>query len=159
MSPNKQRLQSAGARHSLICAGFGLLIASLMTTVVFGFLGAGLHEIILLPYFRAPIALGVMTLAVTAYFLGRLAGALVFQFRNRVGATLIIGIVLALGCLGIAVATSFATHYVNSVNQPDMLDDYVIRPALSIIGIGFIPAVLLGLVFSWMIRSEIEASK
>ncbi len=129
-----------------------------MTTVVFGLLGSGLHEIVVLPYFRAPIAVGVVTLFVAAYFFGRLAGALVFRFGIRSSATPIIGILLALGCLGLVVASAFATHYVSSIHQPEMLDDYVIGPALNIIGIGFAPAVILGLVFSWMIRSEREAS-
>ncbi len=142
-----------------MCAGFGVLIASLMTTVVFGLLaGSGLHEIIFLPYFRAPIAVGVVTLAVAAYFFGRLAGGLVFRFGLRSAATPIIGMLLALACLGVSVATAFATNYASSIHQPEMLYDYVIGPALSMIGFGFIPALLLGLVFSWMIRSESEAS-
>ena len=159
MQAYKKRLQSAGARYSLICAGFGVLIAALMTTVVFGLLGSGLQEIVVLPYFRAPLAVGAVTLSVATYFFGRLAGALVFRFGIRSVATPIIGILLALGCLGLVVASAFATHYVSSIHQPEMLDDYVIGPALTIIGIGFAPAVILGLVFSWMIRSEREASQ
>ena len=158
MDPYKQRLLSAGAKYSLIRAGFGVLIAALMTTVVFGLLGAGLHEIVFLPYFRAPIAVGVVTLSFAAYFFGRLAGGLVFRFGIQGAATPMIGIILALACLGLSVATAFATHYASSIHQSDMLYDYVIGPALSIIGFGFVPAVLLGLVFSWMIRSEREAS-
>lgn len=130
-----------------------------MTTIVFGLLGSGLQEIVVLPYFRAPLAVGAVTLSVATYFFGRLAGALVFRFGIRSVATPIIGILLALGCLGLVVASAFATHYVSSIHQPEMLDDYVIGPALTIIGIGFAPAVILGLVFSWMIRSEREASQ
>ena len=154
---DEQRLRRAGAKYSLISAGLGLLIAALITTVVFGLLGTGLHEILFDPYFRAPIAVAVITLGVGAWLFGRVPGSLVFRFGSANLATVFIGIILAMSCLVISVSAGYLTHFFSSIHKSEMLSDYVIGPAIAMIGIGSIPALVLGLGFSAMIQSEGKA--
>lgn len=156
---DRLRLQRAGANYSLICAVLGLLIAALMTTVLLGLLaGSGLHEILIDPYFRAPIAVAVISLGAAAWVLGRLAGDLVYRFSLAGPATPIIGVLLALTCLIISVSAGYVTHFLSSIHQPEMLLDYVIWPAVAVMGFGFVPALILGLAFSSMICSEINGT-
>jgi hypothetical protein len=155
MEPSREHLESSGAKYSLICAGFGVLVAALMTTVLLGlFAGTGLHDIVFDPYFRSPIAAALLSLAVSAWLSGKLAGRSIARIGLFSFGTWVVGVVLALSCLVISVSAAFATHFFVSRDQLGSCNDYIIGPALGIIYFGFIPAVFLGLAFSAMIRSE-----
>jgi len=155
---DKERLKRAGAKYSLICAGLGLLVAALITTALFGvFTGSGLHQIILDPYFLAPVAVAVSCLAIAAWYFGGLAGGVISRVGLASPATRLIGILLALHCMILSVTAGYLTHFFSSIHQSEMLYDYVAGPAIAVIGIGFVPALILGLTFSAMIRSENRA--
>lgn len=149
MESLEQRLERAGGKYALLCAGFGVLIAGVITTILSG---GELQEIILHPYFRSPIAIALVSLGVSAWLLGRLSGRLIVRFPGNTFVTPAIGVALALSCLIISVVCAFIMHFFVSRDQLGHFGDYILAPALAIMAIGLIPAMLLGLVFAALMR-------
>jgi hypothetical protein len=152
----KSNYHRASIKASIICAMFGLLVAALISAIVWGILGAGLHEIILAPWFRGPVLVGIIVLFVSTVFFGFVAGDLIYRFGLKAHATPVIGIALAWTCLIISVLCATSVNFVAEMGESDAFNDYILRPAGGIIVIGLIPAFLLGLVYSTIVSSELR---
>lgn len=147
----RSNYQRASIKASVICALFGLLVAAL----IWGILGVGLHEIIVNPWFRWPIAVGVIVLFLAAISFGLVAGNLIYRFGLSTYRPAVIGIILAWVCLTISALAAVSVNFVSEIGSAHAFNDYLLRPAGGIIVIGLIPALLLGLVYSVLVRSDL----
>ncbi len=154
----KYELARAGVTYSLICAGLGVLVAGVLTAILLAPFGSGLVDILPHPYFRSPIAAALISLAIAAWILGRAVGIIIWRVGPASKWVYPLGILLALTCLLISVVAAFTTHFFVSRQELGDFNDYIVGPALGIVGFGFLPALILGLVFSIMIRSAESTS-
>gem|GEM_PF-6076101 len=107
----KKRYQIASIRISALCGALGLLAAAAVTTIVFGMLGEGFHQILVDPAFRFLILVGVIALFAATALFGSMAGSLIFRFGLRSFAPRIVGIVLAWVCLFISAISGAVANF------------------------------------------------
>lgn len=146
-----------GMRWSLLFAALGVLAAYLLLVLL------KIQELISdpPPEFRAGIIVGLITLCLSAALLGRLAGRIVYLSGNYLLINMVIGVVLALGCVVItAIAGSAVGVLLNVSKQPafvksNPLEDIgIIVLLISLYGGG--PAALLGFSYGVVVKITLE---
>jgi hypothetical protein len=147
----KQRFMRAGAKYALLCGLFGLLIAGVISAVLFAGVGIGLHEMVLI--IPQSIAVAVFSLFAAAYLFGRGAGALIHRFGIRSFATPIISILLAFACAITAITAGVVTGIFGGSSLDRSLM-WILQLIGTIFAFGAVPALLLGLSFWALMRSS-----
>jgi hypothetical protein len=146
-----------GMRWSLVFAGLGVLTAVLVLVLLKIQALLGGTD----PVFLAAIVVGLATLFLSAALLGRLAGRIVYLSGNNLFANLVIGAMLALGCVIIpATAGSFVGVLLVAYKQPSFARPNVFKDAgglsllISFYGSG--PAVLLGFLYGVLVKLTLQ---
>jgi len=152
----KSHYQRASIQASLICAIFGLLAAGLINAIFWGILGGGIQEIMIAPWFRGPIVVAILVLFVASIALGYIAGGFIYRFGLQTNVTAIVGIALAWCCLFLSAVVGTSVNYFSEMGELDAFHDYIVKPATSVIVVGLLPALLLGLVYSAIVRSDLR---
>jgi hypothetical protein len=140
-------------RWSLLFAALGVLAAYLLLVLLK--IQALISEPV--PEFRWGIAVGLITLCLSAALLGRLAGKIIYLSGNNIAVNLVIGLALALACLivtalaGSAVGVIlFASHQPSFVRSTPLADIGAI--SLLILLWGGVPAALLGFLYGALVK-------
>jgi ribose/xylose/arabinose/galactoside ABC-type transport system permease subunit len=127
----------------------------LLSTTLFAFVGVSIFEMILSPLFGLPVLVAIIALYVSAGLLGYIAGGLVYRFGLRSFATPLSGMALSIVCLLFATLAGTSLNFFSNISEPGSLDDYVIRPSVGIITFGSFPALILGLIYSVLMRESL----
>ncbi len=151
----KQMFTQVGAKYALLCSVFGLLIAGAISAVLFASVGIGLHEIILI--IRTPVAVAVFSLFASAFLLGRASGALIRRFGIGSIATPLISIALAFSCAVAATTAGVVTGILGHNSNDSFAMTWILQLIGTIVGIGSVPAMILGLSFWAMIRASVNS--
>jgi hypothetical protein len=152
----KSHYQRASVKASLICATFGLLTAGFINAIFWGILGGGIHEFFVVPGWRNPIIVAIIVLFVASIAFGYVAGSFVYRFGLQTNVTSIIGIALAWCCLFLSAVGGPSVNYFANTREMDAFHDYIVKPAAWVIVVGLLPALLLGLLYSYLVRSNLR---
>jgi hypothetical protein len=144
-------------RWSLLFAALGVLAAFLLLVVLK--IQALLTDIG--PEFGSGIAVGLAMLCLSAALLGRLAGRVVYLTGNNILINLVLGVMLALGCV---IVTAFAGSAVGVLMASSKEPSFVSSRALGdIIGLsllillwGSVPAALLGFLYGGLVKVTLD---
>lgn len=139
-------------RKSIFCASIGLLTALIISLL----LGMSVLR------FDIPIPLitGLIGLYICAYFYGKLAGKLIYRTGAEDYKIWLIGIILALSCVVTAALAGSSIYFFKELRISRLEQtflDYVFKPLFWITFVGFIPALILGLVWARQVKKEITS--
>ena len=145
-----------GMKWSLLFAALGVLTAFLLLVLL------QIQALVTErgPESRSGIIIGLATLCLSAALLGRLAGRIIYLSGNNLGANLVIGPALTLGCVIISVIAGSVIGVLMIVShQPpsvrDALEDAgVISLLILFYAIG--PAALLGLLYGVLVKVTLD---
>lgn len=151
---NEADYKIAGARRSILCATLGLAMA---LTLIFLTFNVGSEPLTML----APVISGTIGLYVGAYFYGRLAGK--FAYRAGIGSYKVwfIGVPLAWSCvmtMALAGSSFFFLKELDPSNVYETLRSYVFLPVVWIAAWGWIPALILGLIWAKQMKKRFKVS-
>jgi hypothetical protein len=140
-------------RSGLLFAALGVVAAYLLLVLLK--IQALISEPV--PEFRWAIAVGLITLCLSAALLGRLAGKIIYLSGNNIAVNLVIGLALALACLILtALAGSAVGVILNVSHQPSFVRS---NPLADIGGISLLillwgggPAALLGFLYGVLVK-------
>ena len=152
----KQQLTRAGSKYAVLCALIGLLVACVITAIIAAVFGVGFHEVLFAG--GKPILFATLALFGTAYVLGRLLGRVVYRVGLRSLMTPLMSIILAFACLTIATLVGLLSDFGNNPSGTDSAGTIMNGLAL-IVGVGSLPALILGLSFSAMMQSSARSDK
>lgn len=144
-------------RKSIFCASLGLLTA-LVISLPFGM--SVLHFGFPLPLMTLPLMTGLIGLYICAYFYGRLAGKLIHRMGAKDYKIWLIGILLALSCVVTAALAGSSIYFFKELRFARLEEtflDYVFKPLVWITSAGFIPALIIGLIWAKQMKKEITS--
>lgn len=144
--------KTAGARRSMLCATLGLAIALTLLFLTFNVFNSD-------PPMMFPPILGVIGLYSSPYLYGKLAGK--FAYRAGIGSykVWLIGILLAWNCVmttALAGSLFFFLTQFDAANVYDTFRSYIFLPLVWIAAVGWIPALILGLVWAGFMKSRFK---
>lgn len=147
---NESDYKSAGARRSILCATFGLAIA---LTLIFSTFNVSSERLIML----VPVILGVTGLYAGAYFYGKFAGKLAHRVGIDSFKVWFIGILLAWSSVITMTFAGSLFSFAADFDSGDIYDtfySYILLPLMWIAAIGWIPALILGLVWAVLMKRK-----
>lgn len=136
-----------GMRRAIFCASIGLFVAFILNLL--------LGTLFLAAKFPLPILLAVAGLYGGAFLLGKLAGNIVYRTGTNSFAVWIVGVLLAWSCILVMTLAGASVSFFSQMSPRDISQpffDYVIKPAIWVALFGFIPALILGLVWARQMR-------
>jgi hypothetical protein len=146
-----------GIGWSLLFAALGVLAALLLLVLL------KIQALLTDPgsEFLTAMVVGLVTLCVSAFLLGRLAGRIIYRGGNNVLVNLVVGVMLAFGCVIISANAGALVGVLLVVSkQPAFVRSNVLKDAgslsLLILFYGFAPAVLLGLLYGVLVKVTLD---
>jgi hypothetical protein len=145
-----------GTRWSLFFAALGVLIALFLLTL------PGMRGLLsdFPPELGYGIAVGLLTLCLSAAVLGRLAGRIVYLGGNKILVDLAIGIMLSIGCVILAALAGSTVGVLIDASKQSLPNSHalgvIIGLSLLILLYGGIPAVLLGIVYGVLMKITLD---
>lgn len=147
METSEDRHVEIAALWAVIFATFGILTAFFLLSMIGG---VGFIANILMPVLVAVIAL----YAAAAVF-GSVAGLLIYRLRSRVWAIRSVSVVLAWLCLITSCLAGSSVSFLSTNGTSYDFEAYIFRPLFWVMFFGMIPALILGLAYSAVIRERL----
>jgi len=148
---DESKYREVAMRKAIYCSSLGLLTAFAIS-LLFGIVSLAVK-------FSDAIICGIIGLYISTYFYSKLAGKIVYRFGADNNKIWITGILLAWSCVVTMAVAGSSVYFFKDINRSGLgssFVNYIFKPIFWVTFIGFIPALLLGIFWSTLVKKELS---